>query len=62
MTDNLNIQCLKSQIDESGSITWWIFLHSLAPGQGINNWNLLRRVLLGNIGGTTITAIRIAGA
>ena len=33
----------------------------MQPGQGITVGNLLRRVLLSDLGGTTITAVRIAG-
>ena len=33
----------------------------MRPGQGITVGNLLRRVLLSDLGGTTITAVRIAG-
>merc|ERR1712238_442180 len=32
-----------------------------SPGQGITIGNMLRRTLLGDLGGTSITAIRIAG-
>jgi len=36
-------------------------INSLRSGQGITVGNLLRRVLLSDLGGTTITAVRIAG-
>ena len=36
-------------------------INSLRPGQGITIGNLLRRVLLSDLEGTTITAVRIAG-
>ena len=36
-------------------------INSLRPGQGITIGNLLRRVLLGDLGGTAITGVRIAG-
>jgi len=36
-------------------------INSLQSGQGITVGNLLRRVLLNDLGGTAITAIRIAG-
>jgi len=36
-------------------------INALRPGQGITVGNLLRRVLLSDLGGTTITAVRIAG-
>ena len=61
MTD-LCIKCLKSEITESGSNYGQFLLDSLSPGQGITIGTLLRRILLGNLGGTAITAVRIAGA
>jgi len=36
-------------------------IKSLSPGQGITVGNLLRRVLLSDLGGTAITGVRIAG-
>jgi len=61
MTD-LCIKCLKSEITESGSNYGQFLLDSLSPGQGITIGTLLRRILLGNLGGTAVTAVRIAGA
>jgi len=61
MTD-LCIKCIKSEITESGSNYGQFLLDSLSPGQGITIGTLLRRILLGNLGGTAITAVRIAGA
>jgi len=58
---NLYIKCLKSEKIESGARYGQFLINSLKPGQGITVGNLLRRVLLSDIGGTTITAVRIAG-
>nr|YP_009093391.1 RNA polymerase alpha subunit [Cerataulina daemon]AIR76064.1 RNA polymerase alpha subunit [Cerataulina daemon] len=58
---NLYIKCLKSEKIESGARYGQFLINSLQPGQGITIGNLLRRVLLSDLGGTTITAIRIAG-
>jgi len=52
---------LKSEKIESGSMYGQFLINSLQPGQGITIGNLLRRVLLSDLGGTTITAVRIAG-
>ena len=59
--NNLYIKCLKSEKIESGSMYGQFLINSLRPGQGITIGNLLRRVLLSDLGGTTITAVRIAG-
>ena len=59
--NNLYIKCLKSEKIESGARYGQFLINSLRPGQGITVGNLLRRVLLSDIGGTTITAVRIAG-
>lgn len=58
---NLYIKCLKSEKIESGARYGQFLINSLRPGQGITVGNLLRRVLLSDLGGTTITAVRIAG-
>ena len=58
---NLYIKCLKTEKIESGSRYGQFLINSLRPGQGITVGNLLRRVLLSDLGGTTITAVRIAG-
>ena len=55
------IKCLKSEKTESGMIFGQFIINSLNPGQGITIGNMLRRVLLGDLGGISITAIRIAG-
>ena len=58
---NLYIKCLKSEKIESVARYGQFLINSLRPGQGITVGNLLRRVLLSDLGGTTITAVRIAG-
>ena len=58
---DLTIKCLKSKKTESGSLYGQFLINSLALGQGITIGNLLRRVLLSEIGGFAITAVRIAG-
>jgi DNA-directed RNA polymerase subunit alpha len=42
-------------------LLWSIFNKFLQPGQGITIGNQLRRVLLGDLGGIAISAVRIAG-
>ena len=54
-------KCLKSETLESGSMYGQFVLNGLKSGHGISIGNLLRRVLLDDLGGTAITAIRIAG-
>ena len=58
---NLCMKCLTSKKKDSGAIYGQFLLDSLSPGQGITIGNVLRRVLLGDLGGTAITAVRIAG-
>jgi len=55
------IKCLKSEKTESGVLFGQFLINSLRPGQGLTIGNLLRRVLLGDLEGTSITGIRIAG-
>jgi len=57
----LLMECLKSEQIESGPMYGQFLIHPLSCGQGITIGNLLRRVLLGDLGGTAITGIRIAG-
>jgi DNA-directed RNA polymerase subunit alpha len=59
--DDLSIKCLKSENLESGANYGQFLISSLRPGQGITVGNQLRRVLLGDLGGTAISAVRIAG-
>jgi DNA-directed RNA polymerase subunit alpha len=59
--DNISIKCLKSEKIESGACHGQFLINSLKPGQGITIGNQLRRVLLGDLGGIAISAVRIAG-
>lgn len=59
--DTILIKCLKSKEIESGVCHGQFLIHSLNPGQGITIGNQLRRVLLGDLGGVGISAVRIAG-
>ena len=58
---NPYIKCLKSERAESGGLYGQFLISGLNIGQGITIGNLLRRVLLGDLGGICITAIRIPG-
>jgi len=58
---NLVMECLKSEQIESGLIYGQFLIDALSSGQGITIGNLLRRVLLGDLQGTAITGVRIAG-
>ena len=58
---NISIKCLKSEKIESGACYGQFVINSLKPGQGITIGNQLRRVLLGDLGGVAISAVRIAG-
>jgi len=58
---NLYIKCLKSEKTECGAAHGQFLINSLSPGQGVTVGNLFRRVLLNDLGGTTISAVRIAG-
>jgi len=57
---NLQIKCLKSEKTESETVYGQFLISGLRPGQGITIGNLLRRILLGDLGGTCITAVRFA--
>ena len=59
--NNISIKCLKSEKIESGACYGQFLIDSLRPGQGITIGNQLRRVLLGDLGGVAISAVRIAG-
>jgi DNA-directed RNA polymerase subunit alpha len=59
--NNISIKCLKSEKTESGACHGQFLINSLKPGQGITIGNQLRRVLLGDLGGIAISAVRIAG-
>jgi len=59
--DDLCIKCLKSENHATGVMYGQFLIDALKIGQGITIGNLLRRVLLSEIGGTSISAVRIAG-
>jgi DNA-directed RNA polymerase subunit alpha len=59
--NNISIKCLKSEKIQSGACYGQFLINSLKPGQGITIGNQLRRVLLGDLGGVAISAVRIAG-
>jgi DNA-directed RNA polymerase subunit alpha len=59
--NKLSIKCLKSEKIESGACQGQFLINFLRPGQGITIGNQLRRVLLGDLGGMAISAVRIAG-
>ena len=59
--NNLSIKCLKSETIQSGACHGQFLINFLKPGQGITIGNQLRRVLLGDLGGMAISAVRIAG-
>lgn len=61
MKNNISIKCLKSDKIESGACHGQFLINALKPGQGITIGNQLRRVLLSDLGGVAITAVRIAG-
>jgi DNA-directed RNA polymerase subunit alpha len=58
---NLGIKFLKSEKTESGSTHGQFLMSALRPGQGVTIGNVLRRVLLSEIEGISITAVRFAG-
>jgi DNA-directed RNA polymerase subunit alpha len=59
--NKISIKCLKSEKIESGACHGQFLINSLRPGQGITIGNQLRRVMLGDLGGIAISAVRIAG-
>ena len=59
--DKISIKCLKSEKIESGASYGQFLINSLKLGQGITIGNQLRRVLLNDLGGIAISAVRIAG-
>lgn len=60
-SSNLLMECVKSNKIESGQMYGQFVIDSLNLGQGITVGNLLRRILLGDLKGTAITGVRIAG-
>ena len=61
MTNKISIKCLSSDTIESGACHGQFLINRLKPGQGITIGNQLRRILLSDVGGVAITAVRIAG-
>jgi len=59
--NNLSFQPLKSEKLQSGAYYGQFLINQLESGQGITIGNHLRRVLLGDLGGTAISAVRIVG-
>ncbi len=59
--NNIFIKCLNYEKIESGACHGQFVINALKPGQGITIGNQLRRVLLGDLGGMAISAVRIAG-
>ena len=59
--NNLYFKPLKSEKLQSGVCYGQFLINQLEPGQGITIGNHLRRVLLGDLGGTAISAVRIVG-
>jgi len=59
--NTLSIKCLSSETTESGVCHEQFLIDSLNPGQGITIGNQLRRVLLNDLTGIAISAVRIAG-
>ena len=59
--NSISIKCLKSEKIQSGACHGQFLINSLNPGQGITIGNQLRRILLGDLGGVAISAVRIAG-
>nr|YP_009686423.1 RNA polymerase alpha subunit [Halamphora coffeaeformis]QDR25170.1 RNA polymerase alpha subunit [Halamphora coffeaeformis] len=59
--NNIFIKCLNSEKIQSGACHGQFVINSLKPGQGITIGNQLRRVLLGDLGGIAVSAVRIAG-
>ena len=55
------IDCVESHQDEQGALYGKFVLEPLDRGQGTTVGNALRRVLLSNLEGTAVTAVRIAG-
>jgi len=59
--NNISIKCVKSEKIQSGACHGKFVIDSLGSGQGITIGNQLRRVLLNDLGGVAISAVRIAG-
>ena len=59
--NSISIKCINSEITESGASHGQFLINSLKTGQGTTIGNHLRRVLLSELGGISISAVRIAG-
>jgi DNA-directed RNA polymerase subunit alpha len=59
--NNISIKCIKSEKLQSGVCYGQFLINSLGAGQGITIGNQLRRVLLADLAGKAISAVRIAG-
>ncbi|MEL6221860.1 MAG: DNA-directed RNA polymerase subunit alpha [Cyanobacteria bacterium J06627_8] len=55
------VECIDSDVDSSQNLFGRFVIEPLERGQGITVGNALRRVLLSNLQGTAVTAVRIAG-
>lgn len=55
------VECVESRVDRDQSQISRFIIEPLERGQGATLGNALRRVLLSNLEGTAITAVRIAG-
>lgn len=59
--NSISIKSISLETNESGAYHGQFIINSLKTGQGITIGNQLRRVLLSDLGGTSISAVRIAG-
>lgn len=59
--NSISIKCINSEITESGASHGQFLINSLKTGQGTTIGNHLRRNLLSELGGISISAVRIAG-
>jgi DNA-directed RNA polymerase subunit alpha len=59
--NDISIKSLKSEKLESGVCYGQFLINSLRPGQGVTIGNQLRRVLLADLSGKAISAVRILG-
>jgi DNA-directed RNA polymerase subunit alpha len=55
------VECIDSDVDSNQNLFGRFVIEPLERGQGITVGNALRRVLLSNLQGTAVTAVRIAG-
>ena len=62
MVMDLKFKYVKSSVKESGNLVGHFTMSDLEAGQGLTIGNALRRVLLSNLEGAAITAIKIPGA